>query len=433
MAKNEGPTRILNLFNDTANEFERLLAGLSTSFARAAVDDIDDEIERWLGRTVSSLGADRGTVSQFDFAARIFSVTHQWAGETVPRVPKELNPNLSLPWLTGKILAGETVVFSKLEELPPQADADIRIINTFGLPKSSIAIPLAIGGVIVGALTVGAFLRERKWTHEEIGRLQLITETFSNALERKHSVGEIRRLQDELQQVAKISMMGELTAWLAHEVNQPLSAILSNAQAARRFLDSKHPNLAEVRSALGEIISDDGRAVEAIRNVRDLFRTDNAETGPVNLSTSLTDVERILRGESVRRKILLRIDLPALPVVITGHRTQLIQALLNLVVNAFDSIPEDWSGAREVAVGAKPETSRVVITVRDSGSGIDPAVLPRLFRAFVTTKPKGMGIGLAIARTIVEKHGGRLWAEPNAERGTTMAFYLPLRVSSPRK
>ena len=220
--------------------------------------------------------------------------------------------------------------------------------------------------------------------------------------------------------------MGELTAWLAHELTQPLGAILSNAQAARRFLAMKRPKLSEVRAAVDEIISDNSRAVEAIRNVRTLFQTGDNKMTSVDLSSVLPDIERIVGADARRRKISLRLKLPATLPLINGSRTQLIQALLNLVVNAFDSIPDDWSGSREVAISAeRSEPARVAVVVRDSGKGIDAAIMPRLFQAFVTTKPGGMGMGLAIARTIIEKHGGQLWAEPNAERGTSMKFYLP--------
>jgi signal transduction histidine kinase len=222
-------------------------------------------------------------------------------------------------------------------------------------------------------------------------------------------------------------MMGELTASLAHELNQPLGAILSNAQAVRRILAGKKPDLAEVKAAIEEIIQDNSRAVETIRNVRTLFQRGEAQMSPVDLKQVVHDVERILTADAVFKNISLHLDLPASLPTIIGNRTQLIQALMNLVLNAFDSVCENGDGPREVTIWVKKdETQQVRIAVRDSGKGIDPEIIPRLFEAFFTTKPDGMGMGLAITRSIIENHGGRLQAIPNADRGATLHFTLPI-------
>ena len=245
---------------------------------------------------------------------------------------------------------------------------------------------------------------------------------------------ELIHLHEELRHVSRAAMMGELTASLAHELNQPLGAILSNAQAVRRFLVAKKPDLVEINAAVEEIIDDNSRAVETIRNVRTLFQQRETQMSSVDLKQVVLDVERILAGDAVFKNISFHLDLPAsLPTAI-GNRTQLIQALMNLVLNAFDAVCENGNGPREVEIRASQgETGLVHIAVRDSGNGIDPEIMPRLFDSFFTTKPKGMGMSLAIVRSIVQNHGGRLWATRNSDRGATLEFELPVELNAQSK
>ena len=155
---------------------------------------------------------------------------------------------------------------------------------------------------------------------------------------------------------------------------------------------------------------------------------------PVDLRQILHDVERILAAEAMRKNVTLWLDLPATLPTVVGNRIQLVQALMNLVLNAFDAVCENDNGPREVEIRASQgEIGRVHIAVRDSGIGIDPEVMPRLFDAFFTTKPKGMGVGLAIVRSILENHGGRLWATRNPDRGATLEFELPAEAKAESK
>jgi C4-dicarboxylate-specific signal transduction histidine kinase len=223
-------------------------------------------------------------------------------------------------------------------------------------------------------------------------------------------------------------MMGELTASLAHELNQPLGGILINAQSVRRLLTKKKPDLAEVKTAIEEIVEDDARAVEIIRNVRSLFQRDDAQREPISLGEVLNDVGRILSSDATFRKITLRSSLPASLPTIMCNRTQLLQALINLVLNAFDAVCEEGVETREVEIRAsEPGSGQVNIAVSDSGHGIDDSIMPRLFDAFFTTKAKGMGMGLAIVRSIIENHDGRLWATRNSSGGATLEFALPVK------
>jgi signal transduction histidine kinase len=411
--------------DDEGPGFEELLGDLSATLVRATVDEIDNEIERLLQRIILGLGIDRGSVAEFEPATGILHVTHHWAREGVTTIAKHLNTSEALPWLAGKVLAGELVVVSRIEELPPEAAREVLNAEVTGT-KSNVTVPLRIGGVIVGGVSFTTVFSERTWSKQDVQRFKLVAEVFGNALERKRAVAEILRLQEEMKQVSSVVMMGELTASLAHELNQPLGAILSNAQAARRMLGAQNPDLTEVRAALDDVIRDDARAVEIVQNVRALFRRDQPQKSLIDPKQVLIDVERILRHDAKMKKISLTVDLVSSLPPVVGDRTQLMQALINLVLNAFDAVSGEADGPRQVVLSAsQAEAGHVRMAIRDSGKGIDPTMMPRLFDAFFTTKPTGMGMGLAIARSIIEQHSGRLWATQNGDRGATLQFVLP--------
>jgi PAS domain S-box-containing protein len=256
-------------------------------------------------------------------------------------------------------------------------------------------------------------------------------EVIVDITDRKRAEEEIKRirhLEQEMRQASRTEMMGGLTASLAHELNQPLAAVRSNAQAARRLLAAKRPELGEVKAAIDDVIQDNARAAETIRNVRALFQRGEVQMSPVDLNQILYDVERIVRADAALKNVTVWLDLPTTLPTVIGNRTQLIEALMNLVLNAFDSVCESIDGPREVEMRAsQPEASHIHVSVRDWGKGIEPEVMPRLFDAFFTTKPQGMGMGLAIVRSIIENHGGRLWATRNPDRGATFEFDLPVQ------
>jgi signal transduction histidine kinase len=415
-----------------AIDFEELLGDLSSSFVRTSIEEIDAEVERWLEKIALAIGADRSSVFQMDPEGGGVCVTHQWSrpGVTTPDV-RGLKTNVTrlYPWAIARVLSGELLLFSSLDELPPEAQRDLASARHVSL-KSNVLIPVRVGGAVLGALSVGTVFSERVWSRIDVQRAKLVAEIFGNAFERKRAEVEIRRLSEELRQASQVMTMGELTASLAHELNQPLGAILNNAKAARRLLSAKTPDLVEIDAALDDIIRDDARAVDIIKNVRAMFQRGEARMAAVDLRLLLLEVARIVNSEVRRKEISWSLELPdALPPVL-GDKTHLTQAVLNLVVNAFDSVC-DGEGPREVILRAdQEEANQVHVSVRDTGKGIDTKLMSNLFEPFYTTKPSGMGMGLTIVRSIIENHGGRIWATQNPVRGATLKFVLPVTTTT---
>src|SRR5262245_9385981 len=400
---------------DTASQdreaisFEELLSELSTAFVQVSVDRIDDEIEQWLERIVLAMGVDRSTIVQVGPADRVLRISHVWArqGFETEWREQEIRELGIFPWTLARLRAGESVVMSRLEDFPPEASKDRESLRQVG-NKSIAAIPVKIGGTVVGAASFGALRFEKHWSEQEVQRLKLIAEIFGNAFERIRAEAEIRRLAEELRQASQVMTMGELTASLAHELNQPLGAILNNAKAARRLLTAKTPDLIEVDAALDDIIRDDARAVDIVKNVRAMFQHGEAKMVTVDLRQLIFEVARIVNSDARMKEISWSLELPESLPPVRGDKTHLTQAVLNLVANAFESVC-DSEGPREVVLRADhQEPNQVHVSVRDSGKGMDAKVIPNLFEAFYTTKARGMGMGLAIVRSIIENHRGRI-------------------------
>jgi len=243
---------------------------------------------------------------------------------------------------------------------------------------------------------------------------------------RKLAESEAIRQRAELTHFARVSTMGALAGSLAHELNQPLSAILNNAQAATRFLAAVPPDLVEVRGALEDIAQDTKRAGEVIRQMRNMVRRDEPNRKPLEINRVIADVVRLLHSDTTQRKIRIALEMDPAPIHVSGDSVQLQQVVLNLLLNAFDAMKEAPDGRREVAIHARRlETGLVQVMVRDGGTGINPERLRNLFEPFRSTKKEGLGLGLSICHTIIMAHEGRIWAENNSGPGATLYFTLP--------
>jgi PAS domain S-box-containing protein len=262
-----------------------------------------------------------------------------------------------------------------------------------------------------------------------IGETIEVIGTKIDITERKEAEEALHEAQAALMHAARVATMGELTASIAHEVNQPLAAVVNNANACISLLPEGNPDLEDVREALAEIINDAERASNVITRVRQLARKAPVERTPLDLREVIADVLVLARHESATRRVTIHCEIPEdLPLVL-GDRVQLQQVLLNLVVNGMDAMNTVEESKRVLFIRSHRETREgrleSLVSVQDAGTGFKPEQMKRLFEAFYTTKPQGMGMGLAISRSIIEAHGGRLWAEPNQGPGATFLLSLP--------
>jgi signal transduction histidine kinase/CheY-like chemotaxis protein len=260
---------------------------------------------------------------------------------------------------------------------------------------------------------------------EFVGAVTDITERKQAEEALRRSEQSIREVQADLAHVNRVTTMGELTTSLAHEVNQPIAATVTDANTCLRWLDRDQPDLKEARAAASRIVRDATRAAEIIKRVRQLFKKGGPERELVDVNEIAQEILFLLRSEAMQYSISVRTELAAdLPRVI-GDRVHLQQVLMNLIMNSIDAM-KDVDGARELCIKSqRTETGQLLVSVTDTGVGLPPQHADQIFDAFFTTKPDGTGMGLRISRSVVESHGGRLWAADNPPRGASFCFTLP--------
>lgn len=245
---------------------------------------------------------------------------------------------------------------------------------------------------------------------------------------RNHAEEALRQANSDLARVSRVTTMGELTASLSHEINQPIAAAVTDANTCLRWLMRDPPDLVEAREAASRTIRDTTRAAEIVSRVRELFKKGTPQRQLVDVNDVIREIVALFRGEAARYSISIRTGLAADLPQVMGDRVQLQQVLMNLMLNSIDAM-RDVEGLRELTINSQPgENDQLVVSVSDTGVGIPPSQADQVFNAFFTTKPHGTGMGLRISRSIVESHGGRLWAADNHPRGATFHLTLPNRI-----
>jgi two-component system sensor kinase FixL len=272
-----------------------------------------------------------------------------------------------------------------------------------------------------------------RWSlqRNERGRPVAILETNNDITERRRTQEALDRTEAELAHVARVTTLGELTASIAHEVNQPLAGIVTNGAACLRWLGREPPELNEAHRAVESMISDGKRASGVVSGLRALAKKTDPQRLRLDLNEVIDEVVLLFQRELLNNRVALRLELAsALPQVL-ADRIQLQQVLMNLLINSLQAMAHVTDGPRELLIRSqRHDIDQVLVEVRDSGIGIDPENADLLFSAFFTTKPDGVGIGLSICRSIIQAHGGRIWASPNTGRGATLQFTLPLSAET---
>jgi PAS domain S-box-containing protein len=263
------------------------------------------------------------------------------------------------------------------------------------------------------------------------GKVLKFVGTTTDIDDQKRAEEALRQAAAELAHANRIATMGQLSASIAHEVNQPIAATLMNAGTAARFLDRLPPNLEEARQAIDHIIRDGKRAADVVSRIRNFSQKPPPQNGVVEINEAILEIMGLTRVATSEHGVLVKMQLSdGLPPIV-GDRVQLQQVILNLIMNAIEAMSDVTEGPRELLIStSEAEPGSVIVAVSDSGPGL-PANPEHLFEAFYTTKASGLGMGLAICRSITQNHGGRLWATPNAPHGAVFCMLLPFGEKSP--
>ena len=258
--------------------------------------------------------------------------------------------------------------------------------------------------------------------------------TIMDVTERRAAEEALRGALGDLERASRLNTMGQLTASIAHEINQPLAAIITNAEACLLWLEADRPDLEEARQAAARIVRNGHRAGDIIKSVRALTRKSTLEMVRLDINNVIREVIVLLAGEFRRRGVRVEASLSPDLGSVVGDSVQLQQVVLNLIMNGIEAMAECPHRQRSMQIrSGNDESGELLVTVRDSGPGLDFARAQRLFEAFFTTKPEGMGMGLSICRSIIDTHGGRLWASPNLPNGAVFQFTLPAAAGDASK
>ena len=291
--------------------------------------------------------------------------------------------------------------------------------------RTALFLPLLKDNEIVGIISLGR-TRVQPFTDKQICLFTDFAAQATIALESTRRERQYREMQSELAHANRVATMGQLTASIAHETKQPITAARTYAAAALRFLDKSPPDVAEVREALTCIVNETDRASDVVDRIGSLIKKAPPRKEVVDLNAAILEVTALTRSEAVKTGVTVGTQLAGELPRIQCDRVQLQQVMLNLIVNAIQSMSGVEDGNRELHISTVSiEPEGVCVAVRDTGHGLRPESLPRLFEPFYTTKPDGMGMGLSICRSIIEAHGGRLWATRCEPRGALFQFTIP--------
>jgi C4-dicarboxylate-specific signal transduction histidine kinase len=292
--------------------------------------------------------------------------------------------------------------------------------------RSVFCLPLLKQAKLIGVLYLENSLTPNAFTTSRAEVLKLLASQAAISLENDRLNTDLRHAQADLLHAARLTTMGELVASVAHEVNQPLMAIATNAAACLQWLTYERLDLDEARQAADRIIRNSHRAGEVIRSIYALAKKSPPEMTQLDLNGAIGEILELLRAELRRHDISLDTEFPPDIPRVMGNRVQLQQVILNLIMNGIEAMSTSVDRPRRLRVSSRPDgAGDVLVAVEDSGPGLDPVAMERIFEPLFSTKPGGLGLGLSICRSVVEAHGGRVWASQNMAFGSTFQFVLP--------
>ncbi len=411
---------------------ERLASSILALVLIGGPDNEDATIQRGLRDLGEFLDIDRATLWQWEDADAQIRVSYGWHS-LAGGAPRDPIATTDLPWLSERLRAGEEVVLARIGDLPDLAATDRSTLEDLGL-KSLLAAPLAAAGASTGGFVMSCTRAEREWSRTVVDGARLLAQVFASLLARRAAAARERAIeavaaQDRaaLQHMIRVDLLGQLSASIAHQLNQPLAAILGNAEAARTILGRDVIDLAEVRDICDDIISENNRAAEVIRRLGALYKRGEMTLAPVDLNALVDGTLELLRSEMQKREVRVETDLDAALPMVEGGEVQLQQVLLNLFLNAADAMAVTPAAQRKLFIKTGQAGGEVHIQVTDAGVGVPPEDIDTIFEAFWSTKPGGMGIGLAMCASIIAAHRGRVTAVNNDGAGATFSVSLPAR------
>ena len=404
-------------------KFEELISRLSATFLNLPLNEIDNEINTALRDITNFLHLGRSYIYEIIEEENTFKQTYGYNSSGVKSMPSYVNENI-FPWVASEIMSGKIVNITGVHDVPEESPVDKENYLKLSL-KNEIVIPMSVEGKIAGALTLAIDKEDFSWPEPLVKQLILIGQIIATAINRRKSEEKNRKLREELFQVTRCITMGELSASLTHELNQPLCSIMTDAETGLRFISGSKTDIDEVRNILEDIISATKRASDVITGLRGMFKKEEKKFKILNINELIKKSLNLVYGTIALRNIKINMQLLSEPVSIYGDDIKLQQVIINLILNGSDSMANVTGEKREMLVGAEmADEDNMKLFVRDRGNGIKKEEIDKIFLPFYTSKSGGMGMGLFIAKSIIEEHNGKLWAENNPDSGAT--FYLTI-------
>jgi signal transduction histidine kinase len=420
---------------DHALGFEQLATRILASLLIGKPANDDRAIELGLREIGLFLGVERTTLWERLPGHSEFRRTHLWRAENVA-IPADRITPVHFPWISARLVDGSVVSFARRAELPPEAAADLPMLNEVGV-RSLLAVPFSVSGEVAGALFFANTHEDRAWPEGLVPGVRLLAEVFASlharqAAERRKEAAELEAAhwRERLAHVVRVHTVGEMSAALAHEITQPLGAIENYALAARRRAAEPSPDLAKVVDLLDKVVCQATRAGDVVMRLRGLAKRHDLDLREIDVERAARACIDMVKSDCELRDIRVELKPAAGVPAVVADEIHVQQVILNLLRNAMEAMGDrrsDFPRVITVETGLSGPDA-VSVRVADRGPGIPDSDLERVFESFYSTKPAGLGIGLAICRKLIEAHGGALWASDNSGGGAVFQFTLPVRA-----